>query len=113
MMTSKDKAFEDFESNLDASDEPVAKIRKAKTVKQSDTVRIVLEENEDIPPTGLFLGLNGRGYLIRPGEPVDVPKGVVEILDHAVMSSPQMDPSTKQIVGYRDRMRYPYRMVNS
>lgn len=111
-MTSKEQAFDDFESNLD-TDEPVAKVRKAKVVKQSDTVKIVLEENDDIPPTGLFLGLNGRGYLIRPGEEVSVPLGVKEILDHAVMSSPQIDPATKQVIGYRDRMRYPYRLVNN
>jgi len=33
-------------------------------------------------------------------------------LDHAVMSSPQIDPGTKQVVGYRERMKYPYRIVN-
>jgi hypothetical protein len=111
-MTNIGDAFDDLESNLE-SEAPTAKVRKAKTVKTSDTVRIVLEENDEIPPTGLFVGLNGRGYLIRPGEPVEVPVGVKEILDHAVMSSPQVDPGTKQVVGYRERMRYPYRLVNS
>lgn len=104
--------FDDVESNLDA-EAPAAKVRKAKTVKAATTTKIILEENDDIPPTGLFVGLNGRGYLIRPGEPVEVPQGVIDILDHAVLSSPQVDPSTKQVVGYRERMRYPYRIVNS
>lgn len=90
------------------------KIRKAKaTVGMPETVKIILEENDDIPPTGLFVGVNGKGYLIRAGEPVNVPKTVLEILDHAVMSSPQLDPGTKQVLGYRERMRYPYRLVNS
>lgn len=90
------------------------KVQKAKTaVNMPDTVKIVLEENDDIPPTGLFVGLNGKGYLIRPGEPVDLPPGVIEILEHAVMSTPQVDPATKQVVGYRERMKYPYRYVNS
>lgn len=111
-MTKVTDEFDDIESNLEA-DAPKAKMRKAKTVKSDDMVSIILEENDDIPPTGLFLGLNGRGYLIRPGETVTVPHGVKEILDHAVMSSPQIDPGTKQVVGYRDRMRYPYRLVNS
>lgn len=87
--------------------------RVTKPVGMPDTVKIILEENQDIPPTGLFLSHNGRGYLIVPGEPVDIPRHVLEILDHAVMSTPQTDPATKQVVGYRERMRYPYRLVNA
>jgi hypothetical protein len=105
--------FDDVEPNLAPTKAASAKVRTPKTVKDTDRVRIILEENDEIPPTGLFLGLNGKGFLIRPGEEVDVPMGVKEILDHAVMSAPQMDPATKQIVGYRERMRYPYRLVNS
>lgn len=84
---------------------------KAAAAAVPDRVRIILEENSDIPPTGLFVGLNGRGYLLRAGEPIDVPLGVKEILDHAIMSSPVIDPQTNQVVGYRDRMRYSYRLV--
>jgi hypothetical protein len=76
-----------------------------------ETIRIVLEENDNIPPTGLYVGLNGKGYLIRPGEEVNVPHGVVEILDHAIMSTPVTDPNTRQVTGYRSRHRYPYRRV--
>lgn len=96
--------------------EPAVSKSKAKSVKDAkkpDTVRIVLEENDDIPPTGLFLGHNGTSYVLRPGEPADVPRKLIEILDNAVMSAPQTDPQTKQVVGYRDRMRYPYRVVTS
>lgn len=74
-------------------------------------VRIVLEENDDIPPTGLFVGHNGRGYMIRTGEPVDVPQAVLEILDNATTMVPQTDPQTRQVVGWRPRMRYAYRRV--
>jgi hypothetical protein len=100
----------DLESgaNIDAE----VKIRKAKPQGMPDTVKIVLEENDDIPPTGLFLGHNGKGFLIRPGEPVDVPRHILDILDNAVMSTPQTDPTTRQVIGHRDRMRYPYRIVN-
>ena len=90
------------------------KIQKAaKVPNAAATRRILLEESESIPPTGLFVGVNGRGFLIRPGEPVDVPLSVIEVLDHAVMSTPQMDPSTQQVTGYRERMRYPYRVLNT
>lgn len=98
----------DLGENIDAKAS-----KSAKTVKKPDTVRIILEENDDIPPTGLYLGHNGTGYLLRPGEPADVPRKLIEILDHAVMSAPQTDPATKQVIGYRDRMRYPYRIVTS
>lgn len=75
------------------------------------TVRIILEENENIPPTGLFVGDNGRGYLIRAGEEVDVPLGVLEILKQAVTAVPQVDPQSLQVIGYRNKMMYSYRVV--
>jgi len=76
-----------------------------------ETTRIILEENPDIPPTGLFVSHNGRGYMIKPGEPVDVPNFLIEILDHAVMSSPVVETDSGRVVGYRSRSKYPYRVV--
>jgi len=92
--------------------EPAPKPKPKRATKASGRkgyVSITLEENENIPPTGLFVGMNGRGYLLKPGEKADVPQGVVDILDNAIMSTPIVDPSTKRVVGHRDRMRYPYR----
>jgi hypothetical protein len=100
-------------ADLGANIEPEIRVQKKVTKPVSDRVKIVLAENDDIPPTGLFVGLNGRGFLIKPGEPVEVPRGVLEILDNAVMSAPQIDPQTRQVMGYRERMRFPYRLVNS
>jgi hypothetical protein len=84
---------------------------KAKTVTKPKTVRVVLEENDNIHPTGLFVGENGRGYLIRAGEEVDLPLGVLEILSNAVTSVPTVDPQSLQVIGYREKMLYPYRVV--
>lgn len=90
---------------------PAEQIKVAKPKSRAATVKILLEENDDIPPTGLFLGLNGMSYLLRPGVAVDVPVGLKDILDHSIISVPEVDPQTRQTIGWRDRMKYPYRMV--
>lgn len=77
------------------------------------TSRIVLEDNPDIPPTGLFVSHNGRSYMIQPGVTVDVPDFVLEILDNAVVALPVLDSKSQRVLGYRDRSKYPYRRVNA
>lgn len=105
--------FDDVEPNIEPEKKSKVKGVKPATVAKSDRVRIQLEESDDIPPTGQFIGLNGIGYILRPGIPTDVPLGVKEILDNAVIDVPQVDPNTKQVIGVRPKMRYPYRVVNS
>jgi hypothetical protein len=86
-------------------------VQKKAPVGMPDTVKIILEESEHIPPTGLFLGHNGASFVIQPGVPVSVPKEIITILDDAVMSSPITEPGTQNVIGYRDRMKYPYRLA--
>lgn len=72
--------------------------------------RIMLEDNDQIPPGGQFISADGRAFLIQPGYEVEVPASVLDVLDHAVMSVPVTD-AEHTVVGYRDRLRFPYRMV--
>lgn len=82
-----------------------------KPAKKKTTTKIRLEENDDIPPTGLFVSHNGRGYLIKVGEEVDIPNHVLEILRNARIDTPVVDPQTRRVIGYRPRMKYPFTVL--
>lgn len=98
-----------------------AKARKGKAKDAEDApepagphdgwVKIQLENADDIPPNGLFVGVNGVGHVLTPGIPLLVPPGVVEVLRNAVMATPMIDPRTRQVMGYRDQMKYNFRIL--
>ncbi len=83
---------------------PVEEMRRAKRVK------IVLEENDAIPPGGQFFGVNGVGYQIQPGKQVEVPEFLLGVIDNAVASKPVFNDDG-QVVGYREVPRFPYRVI--
>jgi len=88
-----------------------AEIPVIEIIPANARVTIVVEENDNIPPTGIFIGVNGRSFLIRPGENVDVPIEVVEALNDAVESTPKTDQQGN-VIEYRNRLRFPYRIVS-
>ena len=75
-------------------------------------IRIVLEDNDAIPPGGQFLQVDGRPFMLQSGYEMDAPVSVLDVLDHAVMSVPITDDN-KNVIGYRDRLRFPYRVVRT
>lgn len=83
----------------------------APEVIKKNTIRIHLEESDDIPPSGLFLQHNGRPYMLKTGVDADIPLFLKEILDNAVIEVPVINPDTRQIVGWRKRLKYNYRIV--
>lgn len=76
-----------------------------------DSTWITLDDNDEIPPTGLFVGHNGTGFLIATGVPVYVPDYILSILDDAIMDAPIINPTDRKVTGYRPRPRYSYRRV--
>jgi hypothetical protein len=80
--------------------------------KYNRRVEIVLEDNDQIPPTGQFFGHDGNGFMLRAGVPVIVPIEIVDILNNAVYSAPEVDQNTRQVVGYKPRLRFPYRITD-
>ncbi len=110
---------DEFGSNIDGEEVAVMEAPKAKApakkkppVGLPQTIKIILEENESIPPTGLFLSHNGKPYIIQTGVEVEIPLYLKEILDNAVTAVPVVDAATKQVLGYRERLRYSYRVIN-
>ena len=73
-------------------------------------VKIILDENDEIPPNGQFFGVNGTGYQIQPGKEVEIPEFLLGVIDNAVTTKPVLNDDG-QVVGYRDVPRFPYRIV--
>jgi hypothetical protein len=92
---------------------PRPPVTPAVGMRTEKLTRIMLEESDAVPPNGQPFGLNGRNWLLRAGEEAEVPPGILEVLNHAVMSVPVLDPLTKKISGYRDRLRFPYRIIKA
>jgi hypothetical protein len=46
--------------------------------------RIIVNQSPKIPREGQFVSLNGYAFLIKPGEPIDIPRPVRLMLDTLV-----------------------------
>ncbi|MHB0965279.1 MAG: hypothetical protein ACYC36_02385 [Bellilinea sp.] len=51
--------------------------------------------------------------VLRPGEEASVPVELLSVLNDALTDSPVIDPITSQVLGYKQKLRYPYRIVTS
>ena len=72
---------------------------------------IILEDNDQIPPTGLFIQPNGRPYLLMPAVEARVPIEVINVLNDAVAEVAIVDPISLKVIGFRKRLRFPYQVV--
>ena len=78
---------------------------------EAKAVRVVFEESPEIPPTGLFVQINGDPFVIVAGEEVEVPDFLLTHMDNAVAGNPIINPQTAQVVGFRNKTRFPYRVL--
>jgi hypothetical protein len=105
-----DSDDDDMDVVLSAAPPAAKKPRATREPIVKQRVRIMLEDNDAIPPGGQFIQVNGKSFLILAGHEVEVPPEVVDVLDHAVMSVPIVD-EMQSVIGYRDRLRFPYRVI--
>lgn len=89
----------------------VIKYAWQKRYPEAKLVKAVFEENPEIPPTGLFVQINGDPFVIVAGEEVEVPDFLLSHMDNAVTGVPVFNPQTAQVIGYRNRTRFPYRVI--
>jgi len=103
------KALASLGENM--GDENEAGVFAAKPAAAGKRVRIILDDNDEIPPTGHPVSVNGKLYILKANEEMDVPEEVAHVLDLAVMSVPVFGDNQK-VVGFRDRPRLPYRIIH-
>jgi len=87
--------------------ESAAPRRTEKLINGERTAVITLHDSPEIPPNGQFVGVNGRQYVIKPGVRVRVPLSVLDVLNNAVQSVPELNDKM-QVVGMRAVPRLTY-----
>lgn len=78
---------------------------------KAKAVTVVFEETDEIPPTGQFISINGDAFVIVPGEEVTVPDFLLAHVDNCISGKPVVNPQTRKVVSYRNRSRFPYRII--
>jgi hypothetical protein len=86
-------------------------VKKLGHAKDGRRVTIVLEDSADIPPTGLFVGHNGTSYIIKTGEVVSVPAGVMGILRDAIVMKPVLGFNNKFNGATKRTQRFAFQVL--
>ena len=71
---------------------------------------IKLHNNSEVPPNGLYIGVNGRWMMVKPNVEMEVPESALEVLDNAVREEAEKDEHNR-VVGRREVPRFPYTVV--
>lgn len=99
---------------VEAKAAKAGKQAKAAVVKEAakvddGRVTIIVDEPNNAPSNQQYFGLNGKGYLITFGEPVRVPKALLNVLNECI--STRTIPVEGGGFVERDSLRFPYRVV--
>lgn len=70
--------------------------------------RIILHPTEDMPKQGQYFGLNGYGFQIKPGEEVDIPRPLRQMIDNCITTKLIQENGEEYIKNYP---RFPYTLV--
>lgn len=65
--------------------------RKKKENWRDDKINIKIHKMEGVPDP-VFVGVNGVGFGIKPGETVSVPKAVLEVLENSNIETKEYTP---------------------
>ena len=71
--------------------------------------RIIVNPAPDIPREGLFVSLNGYGYLVKAGFEIDIPRPIRQMLDTRIRKEIVQDDNGKEYV--RDVPAVTYRLI--
>ena len=72
--------------------------------------RVIINENEKFPMEGVFVSLNGYAYQIKPGEEIDLPRPVLEMLDTRFTDVPITDREGR-IIDTKQVKRVTYTVI--
>ena len=105
----------DFDGDSRPDVAPAAPKRAKKAAEpagepEEKRVKIILEEHESIPPTGQYVGVNGKGFQVMRGVEVTVPLSVVHVLENAVATRSITDDQGR-VVGQQNYHAAPFRVI--
>lgn len=94
---------------------PRARTQGVPKMSEEERVVIELHDNPDMPPGGVYIGVNGKGYQLQPGAPVAVPLSVLGVLKTAVQQRPVYanNGSQGKIIGWANSPRWAYSVHGS
>ncbi|RME56465.1 hypothetical protein D6779_10575 [Candidatus Parcubacteria bacterium] len=105
---------EKLRARLLGVDVSVDERKEGTTGKGENRVRIVIQQSDE-DSTDVFVGVNGRHYLIQRGEEVMVPEHVVEVLRNAKRKvyRTHVDRSTGETtLEEREVLAYPFQILD-
>ena len=71
--------------------------------------RIILHESQEIPKEGMFISLNGYGFLAKAGIAIDIPRPVRQMIDTRIRTQTIQGDDGKEYS--RDIPRLTYTLV--